>query len=393
MVRSHHPGTNDDAHSLEEIVDDESTGAKIISPLLEEVLLVSVIAFAFWQPLIGHDYLHNGNVCIVTQYIKKGVSMIDSKAFYMFKPALNSYCDIEDSYWRLFLDLWVRDVVTDSDSVMLLATSFLSAWLFKGALVIACVPVLAAIYGVMFATIAKVEDLIPSNNAPVRVMEKIVKKLNVVDFMVGDGGDAPPMTKRRSRRSMNYVDYVWYEQNRIFRDFTHFFSATAGVLEKMLTWPMYFAFVARSLCMAFHLGPVLNAIFSLISPRTIASHSDWFQGVSHKEYTDRLLHFSTVQAWSSMLAFFGIAGDHAEGTLTLLTSRYLLIPAMGVAALRLLYTYQSWRFMNKWNGGMRAEVRGPCKQGKECQCECVQHVSAEVQDAGPELGNLADAGK
>jgi len=376
VIRAHHPGTNNDAHSLEEIWEPNDQGIKVITPLLEEILLLSVLSFVFLHPLIKEDYLYSGNVCILTNYARAGMSLFDDKAFYVVKSSLAIYCDVEDSYWRLFIDFWVRDVVTDSDSVFLLVTSFISAMMFQQTVSVVLVPVLATFYAIAFGLISKLESLLPSNLNGPKQLQKIVKNLNFLQFCVSDDDECPPLTSRRARPSKSFYDFLWYEQNRKFREFTHFYCSTANVLSKILFWPICLVAVIRAVVHLLGLRGLLYKLTMFLFPDRVQMHAKWFKGASSGTYTDRFIDIALAQVWETatrvLPGFEG--GIYASAPLFMYTSQFLALPLVFFAFLKVLRMYQEWSFDLTWaNHGVRERVRGPCKLGEQCMCECVQH--------------------
>jgi len=264
------------------------------------------------------------------------------------------------------LDFWVRDVITESDSIFLLLVSVLSSWIFVGALVLTIVPVLAVAFGLAFAVLRQVERLLPEVFHGAAFLKRVVKCLNVVEFVVSDDSDCPPVTKRRFRPAMNFVDFWWYEQDRITRDFVHFYSATASALQQMLTLPMYVIIGMRLFCMMFNGGPWLRMVGVLVCPDYMNTHSEWFSGVSQLEYTDLLLHFSVKETLAAASGALGLPLGAVLGQLRFL--QFLAFPVAIIAAVYVRYNYETWLF------GKIYDESGKAKKEKcACQCGCMVH--------------------
>jgi hypothetical protein len=361
-IRMHHPSTNTDTHSIEVIKAEQEQGVKLLSPFVEEMLLISILIFVFRQNFLKDDYLYSGNVCILTKYLAEGITYMDDKAFYFVKDYVATYCNIEDSYWRLFLDFWVRVIVTDSDSIFLLAMSGISAWLFKGALICVLQPIAAVVFGFTFGLIAKIEGFLPSRNADgsptvlARIAETL-EKVNVIDFQDSGDMDCPPLTEPRRRGSQNFVDYLWYKQNRVTRSFAHFVTASSCLIDLILTWPMKRIILLRLLCIMFPFGTIIRFILTFIPGvnATIAKHYEWFKHSSNDEFTDRILGLTFSQVTNHASSFIGFAagtGQLAAGawnsTLTY-AAVCALIPCVLYAAYYLRLNYETWKFMQTWS--------------------------------------------
>jgi hypothetical protein len=337
---------------------------------------------------------------------------VDAKAFYMFKDFLAISCNTEDSYWRLFLDFWVRTIVTDSDSILLLVMSFIPAYLFKHAIVLVLQPIGAVVFGLLFTIIASVENRLPSSSTPLQKLAQKVKKLNVIDFSKADCNcDCPPLTHRRERRDKNYVEYLWYEQNRVFRDFAHFSATTSLLLEAMITQPMVLMLKLRILCLVVPLGSMIRHITMLIPPVApmVEMHQDWFRQSSRNGYADSLLHSAlhSVLAWIEPFLGFAITTGAATGSAAVgianATLDYAAIyaiyagpPLFVVGLFYFCYSYQSWKFDRQWDGnhqfrgGLSANEFPECGETC-CQCSCIKALECRICDPAHENGESQDA--
>merc|ERR1712054_158205 len=140
-MRAHHPGTFRDMHSVEDLVLNEPTKAiQIITPILDYILVL-VIAYMLLSRLsISSDYLSSGDMCPSVDYAQSAVASIDTSLFYYYKATLHFYCSIEDSFWKLILDSWVRTIIAESDNMLLLVTTLPQALIFQFAIMVFVVP-------------------------------------------------------------------------------------------------------------------------------------------------------------------------------------------------------------------------------------------------------------
>lgn len=54
-------------------------------------------------------------MCPVVSKARLLAARLDSKLFYYYKADLARYCNMEDSFYKFYLDGWVRGIVTASD--------------------------------------------------------------------------------------------------------------------------------------------------------------------------------------------------------------------------------------------------------------------------------------
>eukprot|EP00443_Scrippsiella_acuminata_P102290 CAMPEP_0115726646 /NCGR_PEP_ID=MMETSP0272-20121206/81993_1 /TAXON_ID=71861 /ORGANISM="Scrippsiella trochoidea, Strain CCMP3099" /LENGTH=481 /DNA_ID=CAMNT_0003170091 /DNA_START=201 /DNA_END=1644 /DNA_ORIENTATION=+ len=123
--------------------------SEIVQALTEIVMNVSVVVgmvFALVHSGIGNDYFKGANTCPSLSIGRQALARFDVNMFYYYKASLATYCDIEDSFWRLLLDGWLRGVVSGSDSYPLLLSTLPKAWLFKSAISTLLRPVYAVLY-------------------------------------------------------------------------------------------------------------------------------------------------------------------------------------------------------------------------------------------------------
>eukprot|EP00435_Cladocopium_sp_Y103_P050473 s1797_g15.t1 len=122
----HHPTTKErlaavaaagEKHSLEDIVkEDARPEVKIISPILLELILVSGAVFFFSGTGISPEYFSGESYCPGVGRVRYWIARFDANVFFFLKNEFAQYCDCEDSYWRFFMDTWIRSVLTNTDS-------------------------------------------------------------------------------------------------------------------------------------------------------------------------------------------------------------------------------------------------------------------------------------
>lgn len=363
-IRLHHPGTKNELHSLEQIAHVDNRGVKILTPILDELLAICVFAFAFSSDLITPDYLHTSDVCPLVGRARKGIASLDSGVFFLMKGVLNTYCNIEDSYWRLFTDLWVRSIVTTSDSLFLLLSTTIYAWLFSTSIVMFLVPFASTVYGIPCALWAWIEHHLPRWR-PLVIVEAVVRRIDLVPL--SDPTDVPPKTEPRKRKSQDYVEFAQYWKARIFRQFSFYRRTIAASLRRLITYPMYAVVVVRLVCIFLGGGPTISLMLSRVGLEdAIHNHGQLFGAVSKDEVSDRLLMNGLRQIpvmllsvdlgslSSALRSSFGVAVP-VLGPSAVIAAPFLVV----VAALHLTRKRQQNKFMEDWDATGRTEALGP----------------------------------
>jgi len=115
-----------------------------------------------WYSRVGDEYFKGASTCPALSVGRQLLARFDANVFYYYKSSLSIYCDIEDSFWRLLMDGWVRGIVAGSDSCLLLISTLPKAWLFKSVVSTFLLPVyamLTAVCGMVLSwLIVRLED-------------------------------------------------------------------------------------------------------------------------------------------------------------------------------------------------------------------------------------------
>jgi hypothetical protein len=277
--------------------------------------------------------------------------------------------------------------VTDSDSILLLLLSAFSAYVFVNTVLVAIVPFAAAIFGITFAVLRKVERLLPRHVQGARFLNKMVKSLNVIDSIVASEGDSPPVTKRRRRPPQNFIDFLWYEQNRLTRDFSHYFSSTQGTLQNMFTVPLKVVIVLRIFCMLFSAGLWIRWALTPFCPELLERQTKWFAAdTHHHEVSDQLLHFALKQLFNIVQsALGGIIGVIDVGEL-ISPLRYVAFPVAILVLVFLRYQYETWLFNNIYEESGKA-MKCECK----CKCDLLGRAPHENEHLWMKIADKIDS--
>jgi len=287
----YHPGGKLKYHSVEPIALKQN--ARVFQTVVSSALIVSGLVYLLSSLHIGPDYLSQANICPITGKARSLAAALDTKIFYYYKSDFVKYCNHEDSFYKLFLDGWVRGIVTDSDDTLLVLSSLAPAYVLITVLSAIVAPIVGVVYAILMTLARSADSYLPQEklqqiggylqaNAPI-----VVSFLQNFDMYSKWGGctQAPPFTKWRIRRDFDFYDRLKYQQSRRTRFTAYFFDHAkdtmkwwslravpyAASFRLLLIWVPSLANPLRS---ALSIAPGIGSI--------IKTQQGWFQdAVSH----------------------------------------------------------------------------------------------------------------
>lgn len=169
------------SHRVERIV--EGGGVALLSPLLE--LGVVVVAFGAVRLMLSAatrmlsvDYFFE-SVCPVVSRLRFAVFRIDHALYPIMRGILGTWCDTEDAFIKIFIDVWVRGILTSTDSFALLVMKTPSA-LAALLVILASASLLAIPYAAIATTIRGIELCFIPDWGICRFLAAAVQMVNVV---------------------------------------------------------------------------------------------------------------------------------------------------------------------------------------------------------------------
>ena len=138
----------------------EGDGVVVVSHCVVLVTAVCLLCAGF--SLISYDHRYSTEQhCPATQTLRTAARH-DTVFYYHTKSHLSVLCEHEDSMWRFFTDLWVRGVVTQTDSWYLLFVQFKSACVGT-ALVLVAIPFFCVFTSCVCCAVRFGESFLPAN--------------------------------------------------------------------------------------------------------------------------------------------------------------------------------------------------------------------------------------
>lgn len=375
----HAPGTSLEQHSIEELTDSwKREGVHLISPILPEIMCgLSLLVIFNYVSMFSEDYLSRADMCPVISFGRQFVASLDPHLFYWYKASFNTWCNAEDSFWKLLTDAWVRGIVTETDSTLLVLMNLPQALLFEVVVVLVMVPVLATLYALLVNVIWVIEMSIPQTE----FLQKIEAITNFFDVTTNDWfGSAcsalddidrkAPDTKPRRRESTDFMDAIMYWKARKMKYFNYFYTTTASSM-RYFAWQVTMTVVCfRLACVWFSLGGYVRDLCAVFGRQTtIATHQMWFQDAAGRMFLSEHHLWGTASglhraAW----AFLSVLPEPVTRSAYLCA--YLLMLAWILTALAMyLFAYlivgQRREFQARWQAGGRDQALNFLMEGCE----------------------------
>lgn len=375
-ARNHHPGQKTKYHSVEAMLNPKKQGARLFQTVVSSALVIGSLVYVLSNLQLSPDYLTQANICPITSKARSLAAALDTKIFYYYKSDFVKYCNIEDSFYKLFLDGWVRGIVTNSDDTLLVLSSLAPAYVLSTVLSAIVAPIIAVVYALLMTLAHTADSYLPQEklqqiggylqaNAPT-----VLSFLQSLDMSSMWGGctQAPPLTKWRVRIDFDFYDRWKYQQSRRTRFTGYFFDHAkdtmkwwsqravpyVAMIRLLLIWVPSLAKLLRS---ALSLLPVVGAI--------VKTHQGWFQdAVSHMLFTEQLslLVITKSKEYAfSLLGFMPFAG--LVGQFSMMFSAVLIVMIAGY----LIFNYIIMLQQKAFDASSEKEIWGPCvKAGCPC---------------------------
>eukprot|EP00913_Durusdinium_trenchii_P031619 g29609.t1 len=319
---------------------------------------------------------------------------------------------LQDSFYKFFLDGWVRGVVTASDDTLLVLTSAGPAYIMTTVLSIFLVPVVAACYGALMGVAHAIDSHLPQSQG-LADAEEWLQRFDLCSIFGGQC-TAPPLTEPRLRPSLeraktgqrrfgrrrrceraasdDFYDKMKYNKNRRLR-MSNYHAAVARddlnywvnrsvpwFVGLLLVWcPFDLAYLLRVLCSFLGFG------------KTIEEHQTWFStpvaGMLFSDAFSVSLLRNLNAATSAILALL----PFADGVSNAIIFLFLSVLAVIVGFLIFLYliTEQQREYYSKWTDEsvqQKLELFGSTRSGKtvgccareSCKCESIQFFTEKA---------------
>jgi len=170
------------SHRVEYIIPGDC-GLPILSPVLELAVFFGAVKFIrwlFWShagSMLTVDYFFE-SVCPIVQEFRRLVFRLDHALYPLLKGPLGEWCDTEDAFLKIFTDLWVRGILTHTDSFALLAMKLKSMFAALMIMILVAAPLFAIPYASLATLVRFVEiTIFPNEWKVVKVFAAIIRGL------------------------------------------------------------------------------------------------------------------------------------------------------------------------------------------------------------------------
>uniref|UniRef100_A0A7S2BG43 B box-type domain-containing protein n=1 Tax=Alexandrium andersonii TaxID=327968 RepID=A0A7S2BG43_9DINO len=280
-VLLHHPSTKLEKHSMEEI-DINKLPVKILSPVLLDLCLIFVGAFLLSGPGITAEYFSGNSYCPALSRGRRWLAKTDANLFFYYKAHLAKYCDWEDSYWRFFMDTWVRGILTDTDAWLLIISQAVRAVIFEEFLRVLVTPAVAVVYA-FFATMVRLVEweialfLTEAQKKSVNNVGEAFAKISfATSLAIKDKKPPPPATLRRKRPMTDWVEGAKYWYDRHTRLISYYRAQAQAACRFVLWGSLKVTFFVRVVCMVLGHNAILSAMKYAGFGDLGAKHVSWF---------------------------------------------------------------------------------------------------------------------
>lgn len=221
-------------------------------------------------PGIPTDYLTGRDICPSVHTVRSHLYHIDSGVIYYFKDKFAWACNLEDCYFRLIIDTWVRAISTDSDNLLLLASTMLRSSLFHIVAIRYLVLPTLVLINVVFSVVAHFVLKATSHFWPGHVfipprIQNLQFAFNEklqswIDYAALDLKNFPPSTTPRERPRTDYTDSFKYWYDRETRVFNYYREAATNRLTMLAVGVPITCVVIRVLCIFTNLAHYLRIL-------------------------------------------------------------------------------------------------------------------------------------
>ncbi|CAE7502546.1 Trmo [Symbiodinium natans] len=367
----HHPDTKYEKHSLEDIVKPEDgvmPEVKIISPILLDMVLFASACFLFSGAGISAEYFSGTSYCPGLSRLRGWLVWMDANVFFYWKNELAQYCDWEDSYWRFFMDAWIRSVLTNTDSWILLIGSFIKAGSRAMFMRIIITPIAAHVYAVLAYIVRSVEFW-----------------LHKILYERLEGSD------HTFTKILQMVQQIKFAQKLGITDTS----------VKLLA-----ALFLRIFCIIFGGETLLSVAYLLGFGNRAEQHQAWFTqmtgasinngGANYYYWTDRLLSAVVPQVLMSVPLFRDFMSETAMGLMRTAWGFCPVVLKLWPIWLFLLKRWgwsrlmkkQQTEFLTKWKSKYCKEIWGDMSRENPCGGTAYQQVGNGGRLVGPPIGSF-----
>lgn len=287
-------------NSLEAINPKQTTS--IILALVDAVVLPATILYLIRQTGIPEGYNDGIDVCPLIDQARSLVFSIDAGISLYTKHYFMSACNIEDGYVRLWIDVFVRNIATNTDSLFLLAVTAFRAQLYHKIVIRMVFVPIAMICYAMFVTLVYFFTQGLPNIEDNSMVAPFKRKLTKWVDQVQAPSKRLPNTLSRSRPSKQYKDFFSYNYGRITRQFRWFKQSAGNRLEALSQVAYRIPICIRLCCMMLQMGWVFEAIAKIVVPDQFWNSPNInFAQVSKDTYSGLLLE--SIGKWAMRFVF------------------------------------------------------------------------------------------
>jgi hypothetical protein len=261
-----------------------------MTPILLDLLLLGGVVFLLSGVGIDEGYFKGSSYCPALMRGRSTLIQYDANLFFYVKGKMATYCDFEDSYWRFFMDAWIRGVLTGTDTWLLIACEFWWAFVFEEFVRVVVTPIIAWVYAIVATAVNSLEQKIElfisqeEDQAAHPISKFLDKTKEVVDFLSlahnmeldASLAKVPPQTYPRRRPYKDWVENCGYWTERTTRQLSRYRAQALSACRFVLRGTLVVALALRVLCKLVG-GSGFVLVARLVgNGELIEQHKTWF---------------------------------------------------------------------------------------------------------------------
>lgn len=295
--------TNNRFHSIEAIDPKQTTST--IAALVDALLLPLAVIVLLRNTGIPRNYTDGADICPSITGVRRTLFSFDSSvSTYLTTEYFAPFCSFEDGYFRLWLDTFVRGVVTNTDSFFLLGASVFRAYAHHRLIIRTLfVPLAAFLHAVIMIVFSAVLEQLPADPPlPACILDPFKNLLTQFADWFEPKAKRAPKTFWRERPSQDFKETLAYMKSRLLRQFTWRKGVAQPRLEAF-SWLLILIPVVIRLCsMLLKMRWIFHKIAEVVVPNSFwKSPNIDFDEVTKDVYTGTWLEAPIRRPWRAAM--------------------------------------------------------------------------------------------
>jgi len=273
---------------------------------------------------ITPEYFQGAPYCPGVTRGRSSFMFYEPTLFFYFKADIAKYCDFEDSYWRFFMDTWIRGVLTETDTWPLIISSLIKALFFEELVRIVISRIIPFFFVLVATPVRGVEVWIQRftkehegrNHLLTKFLKKtaeVVEMISLAPKLLDSSVKVAPKTLHRKMPSKDWLEGWNYRLNRLTRLKNVYSVEAHRACTFVMRGTLVVTAVVRVACMLID-GEMFKTMAQLLGyDSVIATHLRWFEENTGMTPKSTYVHTSdwavTILVHKALGSFPGLFGS------------------------------------------------------------------------------------